>query len=223
LNEGTSQWWFGVTVSGGGETLVKVEMKDSGSTDWSALVDFSYAYVFDKHVQLVLPISLRLTSSSGKQVTLSNVFTSFSSNLVSTGQTFTSGSSTAPAPTNTNAPSTSAPATPPPATSTNRPTAPPASGSSPVKVTVHSGTNSWWFAVTVSGNTGAISTVELMDSGSVRSFVPLSNNGWGYSYTAQGSQLVAPITVRVTSGSKQVTSTIASLTPSLVSTANGSL
>jgi hypothetical protein len=231
LNQGTSEWWLGVAVLGGSETTVKVEMTDSGSvSSWTSLVDMSYAYVFDGHTQIKAPISLRLTSSSGKQVTLTNVFTSFTSALVDTGMNY---GSSAPASTSTTSAPTAAPTTKPttkPSTTTGTPTnAPaasttgtPASGSN-VKVTVHQSANPWWFAVAVSGNSGSISNVEIKDSGAVSSFVSCTNNGWGWSYSAAGAQLVAPITVRVSSGSKQVTATVSAITPNLVADTNGQL
>lgn len=235
LNQGTSEWWLGVAVLGGSETTVKVEMTDSGSvSSWTSLVDMSYAYVFDGHAQIKAPISLRLTSSSGKQVTLTNVFTSFTSALVDTGMNYGSSSS---APASTTSAPTAAPTTKPttkpsttgtPAQPTNAPaastTGAPASGSgSNVKVTVHQSANPWWFAVAVSGNSGSISNVEIKDSGAVSSFVSCTNNGWGWSYSAAGAQLVAPITVRVSSGSKQVTATVSAITPNLVADTNGQL
>lgn len=227
LNQGTNQWWLGVAVIGGSETTVKVELRDSGSvSSWQSLVDMSYAYVFDRSVQLKAPISLRLTSSSGKQVTLNNVFTSLTANLVDTGLNYGSASSSS----TTSAPSqsTNPPVQPtnPPAQPTNPPaqaTNPPASGGSSAKVTVHQSANPWWFAVSVSGNSGSISSIEIKDSGAVSSFAPMTNNGWGWSYSAQGTQLVAPITIRVSSGSKQVTATVSAITPNLVADTNGQL
>lgn len=233
LNQGTSAWWLGVAVLGGSETTVKVEMTDSGSvSSWTALVDLSYAYVFDGHTQIKAPISLRLTSSSGKQVTLTNVFTSFTSALVDTGMNYGS-SNSAPSASTTSAPTsapttkpTSAPTTKPSTTGSSTPatsTTGTASSGSAVKVTVHQSANPWWFAVAVSGNSGSISNVEIKDSGAVSAFVSCTNQGWGWSYSAVGQQLVAPITVRVSSGSKQVTATVSAITPNLSFDTNGQL
>jgi len=62
-----------------------------------------------------------------------------------------------------------------------------------------------------------------MDSGAVTSFVSLTNNGWGWSYNALAGEFVAPITVRVSSGSTQVTATVPSVTPNLAVDTNGKL
>jgi len=198
LNSGSSEWWVGVIVSGGGETTVKVEMTDSDSIKtWTALADQSYAYVYEPAKKIKAPISLRLTSSSGKQVVLQNVFTSFSSGNINTGKTYASGGSPTSAP---------APTTPP------RPTVAP-NPSSSTKVTVYATSTVWWFAVTVSG--GA-SKVEVKDSGRVTSFTNMTPNTWGdsvvYTYSPQGYELVTPISVRVTdSAGKTSVATITSI------------
>lgn len=223
LNQGTSEWWIGVAVLGGSETTVKVELTDAGSNSaWTSLVDMGYAYVFSNNKQLKAPISLRLTSSSGKQVVLNRVFTSFTFNQVDTGSNYGSVSSS----TSTSSASTTAPTTKPTTAPTSAPTTKPTTGSSSgagAKVTVHGGSSQWWFAVEVSGNSDSISSVEIKDSGIVSSFVPTQSNPWGYVYSAQGSPLVAPITVRITSGSKQVTATVSTITPNLIVDTNGQL
>lgn len=89
LSGGSGEWWLGVVVSGVMDTVVRVEMTDSDSVDkWTSLVDLSYAYVFSEHTQLSLPISLRITASTEKRVTLPDVITSWSTELIDTGRTF---------------------------------------------------------------------------------------------------------------------------------------
>jgi cellulase len=229
LNSGTSVWWVGVAVSGGGETTVKVEMTDSGSlTSWTTLTDKSYAYVYENGVQVRAPLSIRLTSSSGKQVVLTNVFTSLTSfAVIDTGKTYSSGSGTA-----TSAP-TSAPTTKPTSAPTNPPsnptttpkpssTNPPSSGGSNAKVTLYSGSSAWWLGVTISGNSETVQTVELKDSGAVTSYKAMTNNNWAYTYPAGSTALVAPVTVRITTSSgKTSTATITSITPGAVYNAYG--
>jgi len=222
LNGGSSEYWIGVIVSGGGETTVKVEITDSGSVrSWVALVDKSYAFVYDKSPSLRAPISVRLTSSTGKQVTLTNIFTSFTASNIDTGKTYSSSSSSSSSSgTSTNPPTpTNAPSTKPP----SNPTSPPANGGNKISLVSHPSTSAWWFAVTVSGNSAAISGVEIMDSGNARTYRAMAPNSWGYSYAAQGSELVAPITVRVTSNGKSVTATFSSIRPNLAVEASGSL
>lgn len=225
LNGGTNIWWLGVSIIGGAETTVKVELKDSGSvTSWTAMVDMSYAYVFDRSVQLKMPVSLRLTSSSGKVIEMTNVFNSFTSALVDSGKNYGTAS---PSASTTSAPATAAPATVAPKPSTTGASAPattgaPASGSN-AKVTVYKDANPWWFALTVTGNSGSISGVEIKDSGAVTNFAPCQNNGWAWTYQPNGRALVAPITVRITSGNKQVTATISSISANLAADTNGQL
>jgi len=62
-----------------------------------------------------------------------------------------------------------------------------------------------------------------MDSGAVRTYKDMAYNVWGYSYAAQGSALVAPITVRATSNGKTITATFSSITPNMAVEASGSL
>jgi hypothetical protein len=225
LNGGTNIWWLGVSIIGGSETTVKVELKDSGSvSSWTAMVDMSYAFVFDRSVQLKMPVSLRLTSSSGKVIEMTNAFSSFTSALFDSGKNYGTGSSPSASTTSTS----SAPATAAPKPSTTGAPAPattgaPASSGSNAKVTVFRDANPWWFAVTVSGNSGSISGVEIKDSGAVTNFAPCQNNGWAWTYQANGRELVAPITVRITSGNKQVTATISSISANLAADTNGQL
>jgi cellulase len=231
LHTGTSAWWVGVVVSGGGETTVKVELTDSGSiTSWATLVDNSYAFVFSESIQVTAPISIRLTSSSGKVVTLTNVFTALtpSASLIDTGKAYTTATAptTAPPSTPTTKPTT-APPSAPTTKPTTAPTIAPTSGSSSgsnAKVTIYSGSSAWWFAVTISGTTSTISKVELKDSGSLTAFAAMTNNQWAYTYATQGTALVAPLTIRVTSSSgTAVTTTVTSITPGSVLETSGQL
>jgi cellulase len=224
VNSGSNTWWFAVDVSGGSESTVKVELSDSGSvSSFYPLSKASYGYFFSQSVQLQLPISLRFTSASGKQVVLQNYFNSFTDSAVKdTGKDYSS--SVTPAPTTRPTPTpttraTAAPTTAPtrsatpaptnkPATQapTNRPAtqAPtsPASGQT-VKLTQHSGSSAWWFAVAVSGIDAAnIGAVEIKDSDSVSSYSCLQSSDWGYYiFTTAGKPLVAPFSIRVTSNS----------------------
>lgn len=223
LNSGTNEWWVGVVVSGGGETTVKVEMTDSGSiTSWTTLVDNSYAFVFSESIEVKAPLSIRLTSSTGTVVTLTDVFTTLtpSTSLIDTGKSYT----TATAP--TTAP-TSKPTTAPPSAPTTKPTTAPTSGSSSgsnAKVTIYAGSSAWWFAVTISGTTSTISKVELKDSGALTAFEAMTNNQWAYTFATQGTALVTPLTVRVTSSSgTAVTTTVTSITPGSVLETSGPL
>lgn len=233
LNGGSNEWWVGVIVAGGSETTVKVELKDSASINtWTALVDKSYYYELERFI--VAPLSLRLTSSTGKQVVLENVFYSLSTGgkTIDTGKTYTSNPST-PAPTTpptytpttpptskptyppTNPPTTkptNPPTNPPTEKPTNpptnpptvKPTNPPSNGNA--KVTVYPSAGEWWFALTVSGVDAA--KVEIKDSGDVKSYASMTKNVWGpqevYTYSTTGSALKTPLSIRVTSKSGAV-------------------
>jgi cellulase len=134
---------------------------------------------------------------------------------------------TAPTTKPTSAPATSAPTTKPTsAPATSAPTSKPTSGGN-VKVNIYPSSTAWWFAISLTGNTGAISKVELKDSKIVTAFTPMTANAWGaltvYTYSPQGTALLAPLTVQITSSSgKVVQATITSLTTGVFE-ANGSL
>jgi cellulase len=211
-NSGSNVWWFAVAVSGGSQTTTKVELMDSGSvSSFVTLTQASYGFYYSQSKQLTLPLSLRLTSSSGAQIVLSKIITSWTATaLVDTGKNFGSASGAAvpsspagPIPTvaPTDAP-TDAPIDAPTDAPVDTPTDAPSSGS--VVLTGHSGTSEWWFSVTVSGvDADEIASVELKDSSFYSSFTFLTS-GYNYYYFATtGKALVAPITVRVTSVSGQ--------------------
>ena len=208
LNGGSSSWWLGIIVTGGSETTTKVEITDTGSvTTWTALNNLGWAWVFDRSIELKLPISVRLTSSSGKQLTLSSVITAFNTAVLDTGKNYGSGSGSTSAP--TNAP-------------TNRPSPRPV-GDAPTQVTVHQSANEWWFAVTVDGNVENIASVELKDQ-SLNNYVFMQSNDWGYTYVTQGSALSLPLSVRVTSESgKSGIATITQITPNMAFPTNAQL
>lgn len=213
MNSGSNTWWLGVVVSGGSEATTNVEITDSGAvTSWTALQQLPYAWVYSRSVQLTLPISVRLTSASGKQVTYTNVLTAW-------GQTTPSGSSdygsAGTAPETSSGSSKTAP-TSPANPVTPAPTNAPAGNA--VTVTQYSGSNMWWFAVTVDSQD--IASVELKDSASVSSFAFMTYAPWGYSLSAMGTPFVAPLTVRITNEAGQaVTATIPSITPGATATA----
>jgi len=221
---GSSEWWIGVAVSGGSATTSKVEITDSSSlSSWTALTDETYAYVLDQSVELVLPISVRLTSSSGQQVTLSDFITSWTTTTsVNTGMNYGTSSVSTPAPSKSTSASTKAPAKTPAATKAPTITSPSTTTPSGVTVTVYPSASMWWFAVTVGGmDASTIASVEAMDSGSMTSYTALTYNPWGYSLNTQGAAFVAPVTVRITNtAGATVSATVTSITPSSAFTAN---
>jgi len=89
-------------------------------------------------------------------------------------------------------------------TTTKTPTS--TSTGSPVSIQINGGTSTWWIGFSVIGNND-ISKVEIMDSGSIKSFVTMSYQGdanWNiYSYQPAQS-MVAPISLRFTSTSGEV-------------------
>jgi len=224
MNSGSNTWWFAVAVSGGSQTTSKVELMDSGKiSSYVPLTQVSYGFYFSQSVQLTLPISLRLTSSSGAQLVLSKVFTSWTSfSLINTGKNYGTTSATS------NTKPKSPKAAPDSASDTlvDAPPAPEAPELETVKLTEHSGASEWWFAVYVSGvDADEIASVELMDSSTITSYVFLTSTDYGY-YFFQTTEkaLVAPVTVRVTSASgASVTGEFESLTAGTVVDTNASL
>lgn len=224
MNEGSSTWWLGVKVNGGSETTANVEIQDSGAvSSWTALEDLSYAWVFSQSIQLTLPVSVRLTSSSGAQVTLNDVFTSWTpAGPVNAGDYGSSSAAVAPNPTPTTSPSKEATSAPTSAPSSAG-SAPSGSSGSPVALTVYPSANEWWFAVTVN-TAAAVASVELKDSGSYPNYILMNYADWGYSLSSQGNAFTAPLTVRVTNEAGQsVTATVSEITPEIVVDASGSL
>jgi cellulase len=123
VNTGTSDWWFAIAVSGGSEDTVKLEVKDSGRVSaFTITVKAKYGFYFSQSVQLTLPLTLRLTSASGKQVVLENYITSFSDfGLKDSGKDYSTSVTPAPA---TQAP-TKAPTAAPTQAATQAPTTKP--------------------------------------------------------------------------------------------------
>jgi expansin (peptidoglycan-binding protein) len=202
VNSGSNTWWFAVAVSGGSEDTVKAELFDSGVVpSFSIMVKASYGFYFSQSVQLTLPISLRLTSASGKQVVLEDFITSFTdSSVKDTKQDYSTSVTPAPTSKATTAPSTGT-----------------------VKFQQHSDSSAWWFAVAVSGvDASKISKVELKDSNSVTSFSALASTDWGYyTFSTTGVALVAPVNVRVTTTDGQTaTATFNDFTGSSVASAS---
>lgn len=192
VNTGSNTWWFAVAVSGGSEETVKAELMDSGVVpNFHIMTKATYGFYFSQSVQLTAPISLRLTSASGKQVVVVDFITSFSDFAVkNTNQDYATSITPTPKPTEK---------------PTEKPTTPPSNGAT-VKVQQHSGNSAWWFAVAVSG-VDNIAKVELKDNNVVSSFSSLESTTWGYYiFSTQGSALSAPVTIRVTTTSGSSTS-----------------
>jgi hypothetical protein len=197
VNSGSNTWWFAFAVSGGSEETVKAELLDSGDVpNFHILVQKSYGFYFSQSVQVTLPISLRLTSASGKQVVLEKFITSLYDFAVKeTAHDYATSV-------------TPAPATPAPTvTPTTAPTTPPSNGET-VKLQLHSDSNDWWLAVAVTGvDYSDIAKVELKDSYTVTQFKTLEATTWGYYiFSTSGSALVAPVTIKVTSTNGQTAS-----------------
>jgi len=89
LNPSTSVWWLGInSFSGETETTSSVAAKDSSSANtWWPLTTETWGWDYTPDNEFVAPLSLKLTSTSGDQVILTNVITS-----VNGGGSFTSSS-----------------------------------------------------------------------------------------------------------------------------------
>jgi len=240
MSGGSSAWWLGVVVTGGSQTIVKVEIKDAGSlSSWTSLVDMSWAYIYDKGVELKLPISVRVTSSSRNEVIIDNAFTSWTFSQINTNKDFGTGSTSAPTKAPTSAPTTAptsapttaptkaptsaptaTPTTTPTSAPTTRPTSAPSGSLANAKLSVFSGASQWWFACVLDGVSGTIPKVEFKDA-TMTDYYQMSYQQWGYSVETRGSAFVAPVTVRVTNAAQQTASfTFSSITPNLQVTAN---
>jgi len=189
----------------------------TGNEQWCAYDVNSYGY--DAHFDLMDYNMAGLVSAMGwnnPEVTYeevdcaSNGYLNWGCECASNGTTAASTSPVATA-----APIQVAPTTPPskgttttgaPSTSTTTTTQAPATTASSVQVQVNGGSNAWWIGLSVVG-TNDISKVEVMDSGSVKTWTTMSYQGdsnWNmYSYQAT-QQLVTPISLRFTSASGQV-------------------
>jgi len=189
----------------------------TGNEQWCAYDVNSYGY--DAHFDLMDYNMAGLVSAMGwnnPEVTYeevdcaSNGYLNWGCECASNGTTAASTSPVATA-----APIQVAPTTPPskgttttgaPSTSTTTTTQAPATTASSVQVQVNGGSNAWWIGLSVVG-TNDISKVEVMDSGSVKTWATMSYQGdsnWNmYSYQAT-QQLVTPISLRFTSASGQV-------------------
>jgi endoglucanase len=189
----------------------------TGNEQWCAYDVNSYGY--DAHFDLMDYNMAGLVSAMGwnnPEVTYeevdcaSNGYLNWGCECASNGTTAASTSPVATA-----APIQVAPTTPPskgttttgaPSTSTTTTTQAPATTASSVQIQVNGGSNAWWIGLSVVG-TNDISKVEVMDSGSVKTWTTMSYQGdsnWNmYSYQAT-QQLVTPISLRFTSASGQV-------------------
>lgn len=87
LHGGTNEYWAAVEVYGGGATVVKVEIQGNQQA-WHTMSDQGYAYAYEASQKLKLPLSVRVTSSSGRTILLNKAFPSFSSSLVDSGVSF---------------------------------------------------------------------------------------------------------------------------------------
>jgi len=91
VNGGSNNWWVGFSLLYPAVSAVSyVEIKDSSaSTSWNKLTyqgtDFWNLYSYNPSAQIVLPLSIRITSVSGNVVTASNIITSFQAATVDTG------------------------------------------------------------------------------------------------------------------------------------------
>lgn len=176
-----------------------------------------------------MPISIRLTSSTGKQVTLTNVYTSWSAmGLIDTGKDYNTKRSVdmemdmemememdmdmeMEMDAEMEMPEVEAEAEV-------------FDEATPVLVTVFSTASPSYFAVQVS-SVDDVASVELMDSATLSSYAFMTFHKWGYGLEApEGTTFVAPLTVRVTnSAGNSVTAAIDSFTPHLAAFADGAL
>lgn len=91
VNGGSNNWWVGFSLANPAVAALSfVEIKDSSaSATWTKLAlqgnAFWNLYSYNPSSQIVLPLSLRITSISGSIVTATNIITSFQAATVDTG------------------------------------------------------------------------------------------------------------------------------------------
>jgi len=210
LHSSSSVWWAALKFDAGSAGISRVEFQDTGMTTFAECAETNYGYwEFHPSAPIVVPITLRVTSSTGARVVFTNIIkdlTVFSA--IDSGIAFGSSPPPGTAAPATQAPSTPAPATASPATQapTFPPTVPPSGNAETVHMSLHSGTSIWWLAVAVSNADPA--KVEFKDSGSLSSWTSMvANPSWGYyTFGTQGSSITLPITVRATSSSGKTAS-----------------
>jgi hypothetical protein len=119
---GSNAWWLAVAISNAGVDTRTVQIQQAQSSTWQSLTyqsGWGY-YTISTDDRLNFPISVRLTSVNGAQVTINNAIRSISVGTVDTGVTYSGSSSSNP----TSAPTAAAkaPTTRPATTAPKAPT-----------------------------------------------------------------------------------------------------
>ncbi len=79
---GVSQWWYRLFAEDHNIAISKMEIQSNGSGSWiEGVYQFNNGggFVFSTGVPYSLPLSVRLTSTSGEVITMNNVITTFNS------------------------------------------------------------------------------------------------------------------------------------------------
>jgi len=200
LHPSSSAYWLALAFSGETTATAKVEIRSASASTWSSFQPTNWGYFqFTAPYELKLPLSLRLTSSSGQELVLLNMITAFASPPIDVKTNYGVAAPVA----------TPAPTPRPPPKQSGQPAGgvdTPACTSSPaslgdVSITQHPGVSRWWFAILVGGLNQQIGSVMIKDRGQIDHFSPMQPTSWQY-YTFQPTApLVAPLTVIVTSTS----------------------
>jgi len=208
VHTGSSVWWLAIVPKNGAEETTKIQIKDSGKyTTWATMEKASWgAFTFSASQGAIqTPVSLLLTSASGKTLTLTNIITSIAVGVIDSktqygGSSTTTTPTTAPTTTPTTTPTTS-PTTAPTISPTTAPTG------TTIKVEVKGGSNVWWIGLNIKDAAVQTNSIEIKDKGLVSNWQLLDSSEWGFwSYQTQGGPLVFPLSVRLTAtNGKQVT------------------
>jgi len=95
---GSSQWWLAVAIRNAGVDTQSVQVQQAQSSTWQSLIfqnGWGY-YTLSSNDNIKFPVSVRLTSTSGAQVTINNGISSTSVGIVNTGVTYSGSSSSNP-------------------------------------------------------------------------------------------------------------------------------
>lgn len=94
---GSNAYWLAFAVRNAGVDTRSVQMKEAQSSSWVSM-DYSSGWGYytynTRRDKLSFPVSVRLTSANGQQVTIDNAISSVSAGVVNTGVSY--GSSSAP-------------------------------------------------------------------------------------------------------------------------------
>jgi len=189
---GSNAWWLAFAVRNAGVDTSSVQIKEASSSSWESM-DYSSGwgyYTLSSNDRMAYPISVRLVSAEGEQVTIVDGITSFSVGTVNTGVTYGSSGPTATPATHKQA--TTKPTTKPGKAATAAPT------TKPGKAATAAPTTKPGKAATAAPTSKAATTKPSSGSGSsgLKLLVPLYEYpGSGWDAVAAGGSSVSTVAI----------------------------